>query len=72
MLARGKRTTLIQIVKIIIPTPDPNKQADKDNYDSAGNLVPIGTVVGGDDMQPSTVEPLTDPTSTLLDKVDLI
>ncbi len=57
-------TTVEGSDKIIIPTPDPNKQADKDNYDSAGNLVPIGTVVGGDDMQPSTVEPLTDPTST--------
>lgn len=45
------------------PLPDPDKKADE-NFDSLGRPVPIGTVVGGDDMQPSTVEPLTDPTST--------
>ena len=47
-----------------VDLPDPNKQADE-NVDSDGNPLPIGTVVGGDDMQSSTtVEPLTDPVTT--------
>ena len=34
---------------------DPNKRADQDNFDSAGQEIKIGDTVGGSDMQPSTV-----------------
>ena len=47
-----------------VPLPNPNKKHDE-NVDSSGNKIPLGTVVGGDDMQPSTVTPLTEPTTDL-------
>ena len=47
-----------------VQLPDPSKKHDQ-NVDSSGNNVPLGTVVGGDDMQPSTVEALSEPTSDL-------
>ena len=34
----------------VVRIPDPNKRADE-NVDSAGNPLPLGTEVGGDDMQ---------------------
>ena len=34
----------------VVHIPDPNKRADE-NVDSAGNPLPLGTEVGGDDMQ---------------------
>ena len=42
-----------------------NKSAFDSSFDSAGNEIKIGDIVGGDDMQPTTVEPLSDPTGDL-------
>lgn len=35
---------------------DPNKRADQNNFDSAGQEIKIGDTVGGSDMQPPTVK----------------